>query len=278
LAIITRLDSQIVHKKMGSILTIGNDNVLRRMTSLGSLVLENSNYEALSKLDFMPTILLYGPPNTGKTTTVYRFFETIKSINNNVNLYYMDFSSVMSSEYGGTSKNLVSAFDELVSDCSIDNPKILLIDEIDQFCMSRDKANEHDASRRAMSSFMLELDRLHPSNLQGLIVVAISNVQSMLDAAVIRRFNLKLKINEQLDFEDFKNYINEFESLFKTLNLESELINIYGIYKDKRLTIPDVKGCFRDALSCVDSFDEISNSNVLDAFDNAYSSVSNELE
>lgn len=248
------------------------------MVNLGSLVLDSSNHETLSKLDYLPTILLYGPPNTGKTTTVYRLFEALKPINNNVNLYYMDFSSVMSSEYGGTSKNLVSAFDDLISDCSIDNPKILLIDEIDQFCMSRDKASEHDASRRAMSSFMLELDRLHPSNLQGLIVIAISNVESMLDAAVIRRFNLKINVNEQLDFEDFKNYINEFESLFDTLNLEGELMNIYDIYKCKRLTIPDVKGCFRDALSSVNKFEELSNSCVLKAFDNAYSSVGNKLE
>lgn len=268
----------MLHKKLGSILTIGNDDVLRRMVNLGSLVLDSSSYETLSKLDYLPTILLYGPPNTGKTTTVYRFFEALKSINNNLNLYYMDFSSVMSSEYGGTSKNLVSAFDELISDCSIENPKILLIDEIDQFCMSRDKASEHDASRRAMSSFMLELDRLHPSNSQGLIVIAISNVQSLIDAAVIRRFNLKIKVDEQLDFENFKNYIKELEALFNTLNLEDELKNIYEIYKCKRLTIPDVKGCFRYALSTVDKLEKLTNSCVLKAFDNAYSSVGNKLE
>ncbi|GAB7222843.1 hypothetical protein VoSk93_20590 [Vibrio owensii] len=278
MTIITRLDSQVIHRKLGSILTIGNDDVFRSMVNLGSLMLEHSNYETLSKLDYLPTILLYGPPNTGKTTIVYRLFETLKSINNNVNLYYMDFSLIMSSEYGGTSKNVVSAFDDLISDCSIDNPKILLIDEIDQFCMSRDKANEHDASRRAMSSFMLELDRLHPSNLQGLIVVAISNVQTMLDAAVIRRFNLKIKVDEQLDFECFKGYINELEGLFNDLNLEGELGNLYDIYKRKRLTIPDVKGCFRDALSSIDNIEKLSNSCVLKAFDNAYSSVDNKLE
>jgi len=124
----------------------------------------------------------------------------------------------------------------------------------------------------------LELDRLHPSNSQGLIVIAISNVQSLIDAAVIRRFNLKIKVDEQLDFENFKNYIKELEALFNTLNLEDELKNIYEIYKCKRLTIPDVKGCFRYALSTVDKLEKLTNSCVLKAFDNAYSSVGNKLE
>ena len=278
MSIVTRLDSKVIHKKLDDILTVGNDNVLKKMNSLGSLVLDSSRHETLTALDYLPTILLYGPPNTGKTTLVYRLFKELKLTNNNLNLYYMDFSSVMSSEYGGTSKNLVSAFDELVSDCSIDNPKIILIDEIDQFCMSREKKNEHDASRRAMSSLMLELDKLHPSNSKGLIVIAISNVQNMIDSAIVRRFNLKVSVNEQLDFEGFKKYLYKLEKLFNTLKLDDNMDELYEIYKSKKLTIPDVKGCFRDALSSTDKFDELSNNNVVDSFKSAYSSIHNKLE
>ena len=248
------------------------------MLNLGKWSLDKSHYPTLAKLDYLPTILLFGPPNTGKTTLVYRLFNELKDINNNINLYYLDFSSVMSSEYGGTSKNLVSAFDSLTSDCSIENPKILLIDEIDQFCMSRSKDNEHDASRRAMTSLMLELDHLHPSNIEGLIVIAISNVESMLDPAIVRRFNLKISIKEQLKFDDFKTFLQDLGQLFPNVNFKDEYSNLYEIYKEKRLTVPDIKGCFRDAVSSTSTIEEITEKSVIEAFNNSYSSIINDLE
>ncbi|EOI3528108.1 ATP-binding protein [Cronobacter dublinensis] len=272
----TRQDSSFILKKIEKSLIIGNDKSLSKMVNLSNLILDESKNKLLSKLDYLPTIFLYGPPNTGKTTLVYRLFQKIKLTKNNIELYYMNFSSVMSSEYGSTSKNIVSVFSDLFSP-NLDNPKILLIDEIDQFCMSRDRNNEHDASRRAMSSLMLEIDKLHPSNKQGLIVIAISNVQGMIDPAIIRRFNLKLKINETLDFDEFKQYINEIQLDFKELNLNDEIGSLYEIYIRKSLTISDIKGCFRDALNYNIS-ELLSSDIIIKSFENAYSSVTNNLE
>lgn len=275
----TRIDSSEVFKRLEISLMVGNGSLLKKMKYFGQLVLDDTRQELLPKLDFFPTILLYGPPNTGKTTLVYSLFKELKGLKNNINLHYVDFSTVMTSEYGGTSKNVVAIFDDLRIKYSIDKPVILLIDELDQFCMTRDKSNEHDASRRAMSSLMLELDKLHPSIHRGIIVVAISNVQSKLDSAIIRRFNLKLSINQTLEYNEFEDYIYSISKLLSMSNMSgAEMKDLYEIYIKKGMTIPDVKGCFRDALISSQSNEQVLYASLFDAFKRGYSSVNNELE
>lgn len=279
MSLLIRIDSKDIINRLESSLIIGNNYALRQMKSLSSLILDNSKNKILSKLDYYPTIFLYGPPNTGKTTLVYSLFDFLKSKNNNLNFYYLDFSLVMSGEYGGTSKNLIEVFSDLTQECSTDNPKILLIDEIDQFCITRDKANEHDASRRAMSAFLLELDKLHPSLVQGVIIIAISNIEDKIDAAVVRRFNLKIKVNEKLNISEFKDYLTDLVFIIASLKFSDEdIANLYNIYLDRNMTIPDIKGCFRDVVTSTLNAEEINVNDIFKAFNGAYSSVENRLD
>lgn len=129
----------------------------------------------------------------------------------------MDFSLLTSSNYGETSKNIVGIFEKLVQNKN-SHLSILIIDEIDQFCMTREKSNEHDASRRAMSALMLELDKLHPSLVSNLLIFGITNIEKKLDPAVVRRFSLKIKVNQILALSDFSDYVKKLLSNISETN------------------------------------------------------------
>ncbi|WP_172979158.1 MULTISPECIES: ATP-binding protein [unclassified Pseudomonas] len=280
---VVRIDSREIEKRLSSSLIYGNDLQLNRMHRLCELTASSASQEMLAALDFLPTILLFGPPNTGKTTLAYRLLSRVKESNNNANLYYLNFSRVMSAEYGETSKNIVKAFDYLSQNTADDEFKILLIDEIDQFCMSRSRSNEHDASRRAMSALMLELDKIHPFSHPRLVVIAATNVQDKIDNAIVRRFCLKLNVNEKLQREPFGDYISKLIGCINSLPIRvslsvSQVNSLYQAYIDSNLTIPDIKGIFRNAiLEDTHDFDNFF-TQLNHEFKSAYSSINNTLE
>ncbi|WP_225085923.1 ATP-binding protein [Pectobacterium colocasium] len=279
---VVRIDSHEIEKRLSSSFIYGNDLQLIRMHKLCELTASPASQEMLAALDFLPTILLFGPPNTGKTTLAYRLLSKIKESNNNANLYYLNFPQVMSAEYGETSKNIARVFDYLRQNTADDEFKILLIDEIDQFCMSRSRANEHDASRRAMSALMLELDKIHPCSNPRLVVIAATNVQEKIDNAIVRRFCLKLKVNEKLQREVFEDYIRKLigciSSLASNIKLSDNQVNsLYQAYSDSNLTIPDIKGIFRNVvLEDIHDF-EVFFSHLDHRFRLGYSSIDNTL-
>jgi len=280
---VVRIDSCEIEKKLSSSFIYGNDLQLSRMHKLCELTASLDSKEMLAALDFLPTVLLFGPPNTGKTTLAYRLLSKLKESNNNANLYYLNFSQVMSAEYGETSKNITKAFEYLSQKTADDEFKILLVDEIDQFCMSRSRQNEHDASRRAMSSFMLELDKIHPFSHPRLVVIAATNVQDKIDNAIVRRFCLKLKVNEKLKQEVFEDYINKLTGHIcghaSTVSLSvNQLNSLYKAYIDSNHTIPDIKGIFRSVvLEDIHNFDMLF-SRLDQGFKSGYSSIDNTLE
>ncbi|ENF7816824.1 AAA family ATPase [Enterobacter soli] len=280
---VVRIDSREIEKRLSSSLIYGNDLLLNRMHKLCELTASAASQDMLAALDFLPTILLFGPPNTGKTTLAYRLLSRVKEVNNNTNLYYLNFSQVMSAEYGETSKNIAKAFDYLSENVADDEFKILLIDEIDQFCMSRSRANEHDASRRAMSALMLELDKLHPSSHPRLVVIAATNVQDKIDNAIVRRFCLKLKVNEKLEQKAFEDYISKLAGCISGLTgvdsfSVSQVNSLYKAYIDSNLTIPDIKGIFRNVvLEDFHNFDMFF-SQLDHGFRVGYSSIDNTVE
>ena len=280
---VVRIDSREIEKRLSSSLIYGNDFQLSRMHKLCELTASPASQEMLAALDFLPTILLFGPPNTGKTTLAYRLLSKVKESNNNANLYYLNFSQVMSAEYGETSKNIAKAFDYLSQNTADDEFKILLIDEIDQFCMSRSRANEHDASRRAMSALMLELDKIHPCSHPRLVVIAATNVQDKIDNAIVRRFCLKLNVNEKLQREDFEEYTSKLigcvTSLASSVSLSVNQVNsLYQAYIESNITIPDIKGIFRN-LVLEDFHDwDMFFSRLDHGFRSGYSSIDNTLE
>jgi SpoVK/Ycf46/Vps4 family AAA+-type ATPase len=196
--------------------------------------------------DLAPSVLLYGPPNTGKTTLCYLLFDQLKQeVTNEINFYAVDVGRMLDPALGQSSRNLEQIFQDLRNICSQGTSVFLLLDELDAFCMTRSRAQEHDAVRRAMTTLMLELDKLHPSTTMRLLVFGLTNVPNLVDTAVVRRFALKQSVDAHLSWDDFKSYISYLNKPIKYKPNEEELQKIYDIYKRRDFTTGDIKALYK---------------------------------
>jgi SpoVK/Ycf46/Vps4 family AAA+-type ATPase len=210
------------------------------------LTADNSVINHFNLYDLAPSVLLYGPPNTGKTTLCYLLFDQIKQeVTNEINFYTVDVGKMLDPALGQSSRNLEQIFQDLKNICSDGTSVFLLLDELDAFCMSRSRAQEHDAVRRAMTTLMLELDKLHPSTTRHLLVLGITNVPNLVDTAVVRRFALKQYVDAHLSLEDFKSYLGYLNNPIKCKPNEEEMQKLYNIYKSRSFTTGDIKALYK---------------------------------
>jgi SpoVK/Ycf46/Vps4 family AAA+-type ATPase len=124
-------------------------------------------------------LLLYGPPGTGKT-------QTAKYISWKLGLPLITarMDALVSSFLGSTSKNLRTLFD------FTDNlPCILFLDEFDAIAKLRDDTNELGELKRVVNSLLQNID-----SLSGEIpIIAATNHEHLLDSAIWRRFDYKVR-------------------------------------------------------------------------------------
>ena len=200
----------------------------------------------LSFYDLAPSVLLYGPPNTGKTTLSYLIFNQIKEeVTNEINFYTLDVGRMLDPALGQSYRNLEQIFDYLHKICSDGSSAFLLLDELDMFCMSRSRAQEHDAVRRAMTTLMLELDKLQIAISNNLLVFGITNVPDLIDTAVVRRFSFKSSVNPCLSWLEFKAYMGYLNQPIQHISSEEELQKLYSIYQERGFTVGDIKALYQ---------------------------------
>ncbi|MDN5418828.1 MAG: hypothetical protein L0G09_15470, partial [Acinetobacter sp.] len=73
-------------------------------------------------------------------------------------------------------------------------------------------------------------------------------------------------------------YLEELVAIIVSLEFStSDVENLYNIYLDKNMTIPDIKGCLRDVVTGSLNEKDITIGTIVEAFNNAYSSVNNVL-
>ncbi|MFM6137902.1 MAG: ATP-binding protein [Sphaerospermopsis kisseleviana] len=211
------------------------------------LTADQKQIENFSYYDLTPSVLLYGVPNTGKTTLCYSLFDKLKrEVTPEINFYYIDIGRMLDPALGQSSRNIGDIFDDLKSKCKKDSSVFLLLDELDTFCMSRSRTQEHDAIRRAMTTLMLELDKLHPSKDNKLLIFGITNILQSIDTAVVRRFSLKKEMQTHMDVSSFNNYLEVLGDTIKyspALEIKQQL---YDLYQQRNLTAGDVKNFYKE--------------------------------
>lgn len=127
------------------------------------------------------SILLFGPPGTGKTKLAKFLCNKIQ-----LPLVVARLDGVISSYLGSTAKNIRQLFDFAQR-----VPCILFLDEFDAIAKVRDDNHELGELKRVVNSLLQNIDNLN----NGSIIIAATNHERLLDPAVWRRFGFKLKID-----------------------------------------------------------------------------------
>lgn len=154
------------------------DIVLSRqnLALVEGLLHEHNRADVLKAHGLRPAdrVLLCGPPGCGKTLTA----EVIAS-ELGLPLAVVRTDSVVSSFLGETAANLRKLFDFANA-----SPTVMLFDEFDALGKEREDATEHGELRRVVNAVLQMLDFYAGRSL----IVAATNHEGMLDAAVWRRF------------------------------------------------------------------------------------------
>jgi MoxR-like ATPase len=121
------------------------------------------------------SLLLYGPPGCGKSTTAKFVAKEL-----GLPLFTVRLDAVMSSFLGTTAKNLRAVFEHAARRAAV-----LLIDEFDALAKMRDDANEVGELKRIVNSLIQNMDMF-----PRLYVIAATNHEHLLDPAIWRRFDV----------------------------------------------------------------------------------------
>lgn len=152
--------------------------------------------EKLQELDiqYLNATLLYGESGTGKTT-----FAKYVAYKLGIPFVYLNFSQLIDSYMGGTSKHLDTVFQYLRDNAG---SCLLMLDECD--CVSTNRSSNSNSGadaeiNRVTVTLMQEMDLLQ--QMSGVTVLAATNRLDMLDKAFIRRFPIVHEVKAFSDYE-----------------------------------------------------------------------------
>lgn len=127
------------------------------------------------------SLLMYGPPGTGKSRLARHIADEL-----GLELYVARLDGLISSFLGSTSKNIRTLFEFAAR-----TPCVLFLDEFDAIAKLRGDTQEMGELKRVVTSFLQSLDTLGRQS----IVLAATNHEALLDAAVWRRFTYRIALD-----------------------------------------------------------------------------------
>jgi hypothetical protein len=186
--------------------------------AIEGLLQEWCNTAALQSVGVEPTrsLLIYGPPGSGKTVTAYHIAARL-----GLPLVTARIDGLISSFLGTTARNIANLFDFANRYACI-----LLLDEFDALAKLRDDAQEIGEIKRVVNSLLQNLDMRRDLG----ITIAITNHDRLLDPAVWRRFETQVHIGEP-DGAGREQMISRFLS---PIQAETSTVRIFSYCLDGR--------------------------------------------
>ncbi|MBZ0261807.1 MAG: ATP-binding protein [Hyphomicrobiales bacterium] len=158
------------------VLTLEQWDIVHEFLSIAQSSAQVDDQEGSGSL----SLLMYGPPGIGKSRLARHIAQEL-----GLDLYIARLDGLISSFLGSTSKNIRALFDFAAK-----TPCVLFLDEFDAIAKLRGDSFELGELKRVVNSFIQNLDSLGPHS----IVLAATNHESLLDAAVWRRFGYRLHL------------------------------------------------------------------------------------
>jgi SpoVK/Ycf46/Vps4 family AAA+-type ATPase len=159
-------------------------------------------------------VLFYGPPGTGKTLTA-----SLLGKMNNLDIYRIDLSQIVSKYIGETEKNLSKIFD-----IAENKNWILFFDEAESLFSKRTSVGDSkDKFANQQTAYLLQ----RVENYNGLIILA-TNLKPNIDSAFSRRIQSVIFYNLPNKSERLKLWTNSLKSLSNISN--QDLIKISKYY------------------------------------------------
>jgi len=149
-----------------------------------SLIQEQHRADLLRSYNLEPRnrVLLIGPPGNGKTSLAEAIAEALV-----VPLLVVRYESVVGTYLGETANRLKKLFEHAAT-----RKCVLFFDEFETLGKERGDLHETGEIKRVVSSLLLQIDNL-PSHV---MVIGATNHAELLDRAVWRRFQIRMKLPE----------------------------------------------------------------------------------
>lgn len=149
---------------------------------LTQLIKENTYATELQKygLPVNNKVLLEGSSGCGKTMTAKAIANALGK-----NIIILNLSNIVSSRIGETSQNIKVIFDKAARERSV-----LFLDELDQIGKARGSDDKDVGEMRRLVNTLIQLIDYYPENA---LLLCATNHPEIIDTALIRRFQLKIK-------------------------------------------------------------------------------------
>lgn len=178
-------------------------------------------------------IFLFGHTGCGKTTTARAIAESLDK-----KILIINLSTIISSRLGQTAKNMADVFQKAEREKAV-----LFIDEFDSIGKMREHEDKDSSEMKRLVNTIIQLiDNLSHETL----LIAATNHSAVIDSALLRRFQLRLKYDmptsEELDIY-YDSLLERFPKEFRSISRK------YGIsYAEARdITFQSVKTQLIDA-------------------------------
>lgn len=195
--------------------------------------------------------IFQGPPGTGKTETARQISRVLGR-----ETLIVDFSSVIDSKLGQTSKNIVALFDE-INGLADQGGYLVLFDEIDALALDRTDSRDVREMGRATSTFLRELERIDAR----MVLIATTNLFGKLDKAIVRRFDAVIDFGRYTreDLVDIAEKItNNLLTQFDYAGKNTRLLRKIVMQADEIPMPGDITNMIRTALAFSDPDNEYS--------------------